>query len=285
MEWIERLNQAIIYMEENITEEIDYEQTAKITCCSSYHFQRMFAYLANVSLYEYIRRRKMSLAAADMQSGDAKVIDIALKYGYTSPTAFNRAFQSVHGIAPSLVREDGVSLKSYPPISFKITVMGVDEMNFRIEKKDAFRIVGIAAPLDKDMDKNFETVPAMWQKAGASGTIQKLAAMMDDEPKGLLGVSVCYDNEEWRYFIAVASTQETDGALEEYTVPAFTWAIFYGEGQCPGALQELEKRIVTEWLPTSGYEYDNGPDIEVYLTPDMQNAKFEIRIPIRKKGQ
>jgi len=159
MEWIERLNKAINYMEEHMTEDIDYEQVAKIACCSSYHFQRMFAYLANVPLSEYLRRRRMSLAVADLQNGDEKIIDIAMKYGYSSPTAFNRAFQSVHGIAPSTVKKDGVSLKSFLPINFKITVKGVEEMNFRIEKKDAFRIVGVAEPLHKDIEKNFEIVP------------------------------------------------------------------------------------------------------------------------------
>jgi AraC family transcriptional regulator len=280
MEWIERLNKSIVYLEEHITEEIDYEQAAKIACCSSYHFQRMFAYLANVPLSEYIRRRKMSLAAVDLRNGNAKVIDIALKYGYSSPTAFNRAFQTVHGFAPSLVK-DGVSLKSFPPISFKITVKGAEEMNFRIEKKAAFRILGIAEPLHEDIEKNFEIVPQIWQNASTDGTIGRLAAMMDGQPAGVLGVSLCNDSEEWRYFIAVASTRETDDGLEQYTVPAFTWAIFSGEGQAPAAIQELERRVITDWLPTSGYEYDNGPDIEVYLNPDPLNAKFEVWIPVK----
>ena len=284
MEWIERLNKAIIFMEEHITEEIDYEQVARVSGCSSYHFQRMFTYLSNVPLSEYIRRRRMSLAVADLQSGNEKIIDIALKYGYNSPTAFNRAFQSVHGIAPSLAKEKGVVLKSFPPISFKMTIKGVDEMNFRIETKEAFRIVGMAQPLDKDIEKNFELVPQMWQAAAMNGTIPRLAAMINSQPAGILGVSACNDLEDWKYFIAVASTQETDSTLEEYFVPSFTWAIFTGEGQCPKAVQELEQRIINEWLPTSGYEYDNGPDIEVYLTPDMQNAKFEVWIPIKKNG-
>ena len=120
MEWIESLNEAIVYMEAHMTEKIDYKKVAKIACCSPYHFQRMFAYIAGIPLSEYIRRRKMSLAAVDLQRKDEKIIDIALKYGYASPTAFNRAFQSIHGIAPSRIKEDGVLLKSYPPISFKL---------------------------------------------------------------------------------------------------------------------------------------------------------------------
>lgn len=142
MEWIERLNKAIIYMEEHLTGEIDYEETARIACCSTYHFQRMFTYMTNVPISEYIRRRRMSLAAVDLCSSDEKIIDIALKYGYASPTAFNRAFQSVHGIAPSAARKDGCMLKSYPPLSFKITVKGVEEMNYRIEEKGPIRIIG-----------------------------------------------------------------------------------------------------------------------------------------------
>jgi AraC family transcriptional regulator len=123
----------------------------------------------------------------------------------------------------------------------------------------------------------------MWQNAAMNGTVPKLASMMDSELKGILGVSVCNNLQEWKYFIAVASTKAIDDTLEEYTVPSFTWAIFSGEGQCPQAIQELEQRIVTEWLPTSGYEYDNGPDIEVYLNADPQNAQYEVWIPVIKK--
>ena len=283
MEWILRLNKAINYIEEHLAEEIDYGEVAKMACCSTYHFQRMFAYMANVPLSEYIRRRRMSLAAVDLQNGEGKIVDVALKYGYASPTAFNRAFQSVHGIAPSLAKESGVSLKSFPPISFKITIKGAAAMNYRIEKKEAFRIIGIAQPLHKEIEKNVEIVPQMWQKAATDGTVPKLVGMIDSQPTGVLGVSVCNDMESWRYFIAVASTKPVDDKLEEYTVPPFTWAIFTGEGPMPQAIQDLEKRIVTEWLPGSGYEYDNGPDVEVYTSPDPQNAKFEVWIPVVKK--
>ena len=117
MEWIKRLNESMCYIEEHLTDEIDCEQLGRIACCSAYHFQRMFTYMAGVTLSEYIRRRKMSLAAVDLQGGDARVIDVAEKYGYHSPTAFNRAFQGIHGIAPSAVRNEGVAIKTYPPIT------------------------------------------------------------------------------------------------------------------------------------------------------------------------
>lgn len=281
MEWIERLNEAMGYMEEHLADGIDMEKLGKIACCSSYHFQRMFTYMAGVPLSEYIRRRKMSLAAVDLQGKDRKIIDVAAKYGYSSPTAFNRAFQSVHGIAPSAVKNEGVSVKSFPPIQFKITVKGVEEMNYRIETKDAFRITGVSVPLNKDIEKNFAVIPSKWQEIAMDGTLQKLIGMMDTEPMGVLGVSTCNDTEPWRYYIAV-STKKTGEDLEEYMVPAATWAIFPGEGTNQ-SIQELEQRIVTEWLLTSGYEYGNAPDVEVYLNPDPQNAKYEVWIPVVKK--
>ena len=281
MEWIDRLNSAIRYMEEHLTDEIDYEQLGRIACCSSWHFQRMFSYMAGIPLSEYIRRRKMSLAAVDLLSSDARIIDIAEKYGYRSPTAFNRAFQSIHGTAPSSVRQEGISVRSFPPITFKITVKGVEEMNYRIETKEAFRIVGVSVPLEKEIEKNFAVIPSKWQEISLNGTLQTLAQMMNQEPMGVLGVSTCNEEEPWRYYIAVSTSLEA-GDYEEYTVPAATWAIFPGEGTNQ-SIQELERRIVTEWLPTSGYEYGNAPDIEVYLNPDPQNARYEVWVPVIKK--
>ena len=282
MEWIERFNNVINYIEENITQQIDYGEIAKIACCSSYHFQRMFTYMAGIPLSEYIRKRKMSLAAVDLQSGNEKVIDIAGKYGYNSPTAFNRAFQSIHRISPSAVKSGNVYVKSFPPLSFKIVVKGVEELNYRIEAKEAFRIIGVSAPLSKELEENFFVIPQMWQNCVINGTIEKLSQMISTSPTGLLGISVCNDTEQWKYFIAVATAQLCP-EFEEYTVPATTWAIFPGTGTNQ-SVQELERRIFTEWLPTSGYEYGNAPDIEVYINPDPENTVFEVWVPVRKKS-
>lgn len=281
MEWIERLNKTISYMEEHLTEEISYDELARMACCSTYHFQRMFAYIAGIPLSEYIRRRRMSLAAVDLQSGEGKIIDIGMKYGYSSPTAFNRAFQSVHGIAPSIAQKGGTLIKSYPPISFKIAVKGGEELNYRTEEKASFRIIGVSQPLDKEIEKNFMVVPQMWQKAATDGTLNKIIPLMNQQPMGVLGVSACNDKEEWKYFIAVSSSSEIDNSLEEYVVPGCTWAIFSGTGT-NRSIQELEQRVVTEWLPTSGYEFADAPDVEVYLNPDPDNGQYEVWLPIRK---
>ncbi|MDL2327392.1 AraC family transcriptional regulator [Ruminococcaceae bacterium OttesenSCG-928-A11] len=280
MEWITRLNKTINFIEEHLTDEIDYEELARIACCSSYHYQRMFGYMADVPLSEYIRRRRMSRAATDLQSGE-KVADVSLKYGYSSPTAFNRAFQSIHGVAPSRVRDEGVLLKSYSPLSFKVVIKGVEEMQYRIEQKEAIRVVGVSVPLRKSIEENFEIVPKLWDKAKQDGTISKLSSMMNTAPTGILGVSRCNDLEDWRYYIAVASASPR-GDLDEYLIPASTWAIFPGEGDVL-SIQELERRIVTEWLPSSGYEYGNSADIEVYLNDDLEHAKYEVWIPVVRK--
>ena len=281
MEWVDGLNRTIAYIEEHLTGDVDCGALARLAHCSAYHYQRMFAYMAGVPLSEYIRRRRMSRAAVDLQAGE-RVVDVALKYGYQSPTAFNRAFQSVHGLAPSAVREAGAAVKSFPPLRFTFVIKGAEEMEYRIEKREAFRIVGVSAPLSKDLEENFAEVPGLWQRCASDGTVQRLAGMMDGQPKGVLGVSACQEDADWRYFIAVASSQPA-GGFQEYAVPAATWAVFPGEGPS-ASLQELERRIITEWLPASGYEYGNAPDIEVYLNADPRNAKYEVWIPVVKKA-
>jgi AraC family transcriptional regulator len=286
MEWLKRLNEAVNYMEENLTGEIELDKAAQIACCSSFHFQRMFSYIAEIPLSEYIRRRKMTRAAFDLQSGEEKVIDIALKYGYDSPTAFNRAFQSVHGVAPSAARKRGVVLKAYPPICFQISIKGDEEMKYRIVKKDAFKIVGVKEHYKVSIDENFAQVPLLWQKTAQSGVIPELCKLMTGgEPAGILGVSTCMNGKDFDYYIAVATDMEPTNGLEAYPVPECTWAVFECIGAMPAAIQNLQKRIISEWLPTSGYEYADAPDIEAYKDGDQTAEDYccEVWLPIVKK--
>jgi AraC family transcriptional regulator len=286
VEWLERLNCAVDYIEGHLAAEIHYAEAAKIACCSTFHFQRMFSYIAGVPLSVYIRRRRMTMAAFELQQSDVKVIDLALRFGYDSPTAFNRAFQSVHGVPPKAAKEAGVTLNTYPRISFHISIKGEAKMDYRIEEKEAFRIVGLKMSLDKEVEKNFQAVPLFWKEAYLSGATEKLRALAASEPKAILGVSACMGEDAWEYYISVASDLPLPADIPNacaYTVQACTWAVFPGKGAMPDSIQELEKRIVSEWLPASGYEYANAPDIEVYLTPDPQNTVFEVWLPIVKK--
>ncbi len=286
MEWLDRLNQAIGYIEKNLNNEIDYAQLARIACCSTFHFQRMFSYIANVPLSEYIRRRRMSAAAFELQNCDSKIIDLSLKYGYESPTAFNRAFQNVHGISPSAARAQGVSLKAYPRINFQITIKGDVEMNYRIEKKEAFRIVGVMEHLDMTVEESMKRVPQFWTETFQNGMFEVICKLSDQKPCGVLGVSTCMNGKDFDYYIACATDRKAPENTVEHVIPAATWAIFECVGPMPQAIQELQKRVVTEWLPTSGYEYADAPDIEVYPEGDTlsQNYKSEIWLPVVKKA-
>ncbi len=282
MEWLDRMNDALIYLEANLDGEIDLERAARLAACSQFHFQRMFTYIAGVPLSEYLRRRRMTLAALELAGGNVKVIDLALRYGYDSPTAFNRAFQSVHGVPPSRARDSGVRLTAYPRISFTLTVKGETSMNYRIETLEAFRIVGLKVTLPMDVEQSFAQVPLFWQQSAPR--VPEMMPLMNGTPKGLLGVSACMSGETFDYFIAVASNAPVPQGMAESTVPACTWAIFDCVGAMPDALQTLQKRIVTEWLPTSGYEYANAPDIEVYFEGSQFSPDYrcEAWLPIKK---
>lgn len=285
MEWLERFNEAIHYIEDNLTGTIDYAYAAKIACCSTFHFQRMFSYIAELPLSEYIRRRKMTAAAFDLQNSHSKVIDLALKYGYDSPTAFSRAFRSVHGVSPSDARQEGVPLKAYPPLHFHITIKGDEEMNYRIEKKSAFRIVGVKEHLPMDVEMNFARIPQFWAETIQSGLLAKIGQICRGEPCGILGVSACMNGQDFDYYIAAKTDMPTPPGMEEYEVPAATWAIFPCIGPMPDAIQSLQKRIITEWLPSSGYEYANAPDIEVYPAENTNASDYysEVWLPVSKK--
>ena len=311
MDWITRLNEAIAFMEEHMAEDINYAQVAKIAQCSSFHFQRMFSYIADVPLSEYIRRRKMSLAAVDLQSGD-KIIDVALKYGYASPTAFHRAFKGVHGITPSHAKKAGVTLKSFPPISFQLIAKGVEEMEFRIEKHDAIRVVGVSTPLDQDVEKAYEEGTALWLKVlfegapqNADGHYLECGPLCDElntavnvkhpdgsitKYNGFFGIETEYNNGG-EYMIAVASPMPESSTLKEYIIPAHTWAIFPGknffadEYADAASATALDQRIYSQWLPTSGYELADHLNIHFLLpTEDLENAPFEIWLPVKKSS-
>ena len=285
MEWLERLNKSVDYIEENLGDVISYRQAAQIACCSTYHYQRMFSYIAGIPLSEYIRRRRMTVAAFELQNNDVKVIDMALKYGYDSPTSFNRAFQSVHGISPSRVRREGVSLKAFSRIVFNISIKGDAEMNYKIEKKENIRIVGVKEHFKMDVEESFAKVPLFWQRTIESGMIPQLCQLLNQAPCGLLGVSACMDGEDFDYYIAVATDKPAPEGTFEYTIPAATWAVFECIGAMPQAIQDLQKRIISEWLPMSGYEYANAPDIEVYPEGDQFSLEYkcEVWLPVIKK--
>lgn len=197
METLENMNEALSYIEDNLTEEIDIKQAATLAYCSEYHFKRMFSFLAGVTLAEYIRRRRLTLAAIDLNSGSMRVIDIALKYGYSSPDSFTRAFQILHGVTPSEARKKGQSLKAYPKMTFQLTIKGGEEMNYRIEEKEAFRIIGLKKRVPLHFHGVNPEIAAMWNRLDHT-MIEELKMLSNVAPAGFLSASTNFPREGWR---------------------------------------------------------------------------------------
>ena len=163
MNWIQGIQRAINYVEANITEEIDYEEAAKRAYSSTFHFQRVFGILCGMSLGDYIRMRRLSLAGEELSKGNTKIIDMAMKYGYDTPESFSRAFTRFHGISPSEAKRGG-KVKIFTPLSVKLILTGGSKMDYRIEKRDAFQVVCKRKRVDKPQSANAtQDITSMWQ--------------------------------------------------------------------------------------------------------------------------
>lgn len=287
MEWLKKLSSAIAYIEENLDKEISYDKAAEFACCSTYYFQRMFSYVAGIPLSDYIRKRRMTQAAFELQRTDHKVLDIALKYGYTSPTSFNRAFQSVHGIPPTAARNEGCLLHAYPAVTFSVTMTGETPMAYRIEQKGPMRIAGIRIPLTENMEKNMERIPAFWKQTMEGPKFREICALADREPRNILGVSTYRDPQNIFYYIAAQTEGPVPEDMLDYTIPAATWVVFESDGSLKEQVQSIFRRFMTEWLPFSGYEYAYLPDVEVYPIYEKQpeNGHFQVWIAITKNKE
>lgn len=286
MEWLDKMNAALNYIEENLDGKIDNEIIAQKACCSNYNFQRMFSFIADVTLAEYIRRRRLTQAAFDLQKKDITILDVALKYGYDSPVSFSRAFQNLHGLKPSEAKKKGSSLKSFPKISFKLTVKGVEEMNYRIEQQKEFRLVGVSKSITTIDGKNFELIPKMWRETCENKTDEEIMKLGKQENPEFYGVCYNFRKDDFDYMIAVESDSEVSKGLVELVIPELTWVKFECRGRLPEAQQSVWKRVFTEWFPSSGYEHADGPELEWYSNEDMDSDNYlsEVWIPIKKSN-
>ncbi|WDV46982.1 AraC family transcriptional regulator [Clostridiaceae bacterium M8S5] len=284
MEWLKRLSKAIDYVEDNLENEISYDEAAKIACCSTYYFQRMFSYVTGVTLSEYIRRRRMTSAAFDLQSSDMKVMDIGLKYGYESPTSFNRAFQSVHGISPSVARLQGTLLNAYLPISFSVTITGDENMKYMIETKKAMRVVGVRVQLQNDMEQNQKIVPMLWDEVLNNNRFEEICELRNNDANAVFGITVYENQNNIYYYIAVQSDKPVPQGMVELEIASATWVVFENDGLFKESVQNIFKRFLTQWLPFSDYEYAGLPDIEVYpIKKKSKRGQVQVWIAIKKE--
>jgi AraC family transcriptional regulator len=290
MDLIKRMNEALSYIEENLTNDIAFAEVAKRAYCSEYHFKRMFSFLAGVSLSEYIRRRRLTLAAFELNKSNSRIIDVAIKYGYSSPDSFTKAFQSLHGVTPSNAKSDGQSLKAYPRMTFQLSIKGGNEMNYRIEEREKFHIVGIKKRVPILFHGVNPEIAAMWESLNAK-MIDDLKMLSNIEPTGLISASTNFsegrmeEKGELDHYIGVATTKECPDHLTRLEVSAKTWAIFTAVGPFPDTLQDVWGRIYSEWFPSSNYEQVEGPEILWNESKDLtsQTYKSEIWIPVLKK--
>ncbi len=285
MSWIEAIGKAIEYIEEHITEELTVEEIARQVNISTFYFQKGFSMLCGFTVAEYIRNRRLALAGNDLAIGDEKVIDIALKYGYDSPDSFTKAFVRFHGVTPSQVRKGKTALKLFAPLKIKLSLEGGYLMEYKIVKKEAFTVIANAKIFS--YEGAMERIPQFWQEHYKEGKGQTVM--------GMYGIN--FDKEmkqdSFEYMIAdpYNPVNEVPEGFVTRTIPSFTWAVFPCKGSMPIALQDVNKKIFSEWLPAlKEYEFAAGYCVEYYDDPTKyakgtmdENYYCEIWIPVKKK--
>lgn len=285
MGWVERIADAVNYIEDNITEDLSAGKIAEHIYVSPFYFQKGFSMLCGFTVGEYIRRRRLTLAGTELTATQNKIIDIALKYGYDSPDSFTKAFTRFHGVTPAAVRKEGAVIKSFAPLKIKFTLEGGYIMDYKIVEKEAFTVMG---SMKRFKDENaFEEVPKFWDEHYAAGKGEVVC--------GTYGISIdeSMNSNEFDYMIAddyLPWKDVPDGYVTK-VIPKHTWAVFPCNGPLPKALQGVNQKIFSEWLPNCrDYEIAAGYNIELYSDPNDypkgnldENYHSEMWIPVKKK--
>ncbi len=286
MEWAEAIGGAIEYIEAHLTEDITVERIAEEVHISPFYFQKGFAMLCGYTVMEYVRNRRLALAGSELRSGTARVIDVALKYGYDCPDSFAKAFARFHGATPAAVRKDGALLKSFAPLKIKIIVEGGTRMDYRIMEKDSFTVIGVSKAFRYENAK--ADIPAFWAQHYAEG---KAAVVC-----GMYGINIArgQSDEVFDYMIAddCDPAKVAEEGFETRVIPALTWAVFPCKGAMPDALQKVNAAIYAEWLPAcKEYEIGAGYCIEMYDDPGKyaggtksEDYYAELWIPVKKRA-
>lgn len=285
MNVLECMNATISYIEAHLLEELHLPMIAKATGSVESDIQKTFYALTGISIAEYIRRRRLSLAGYELQKGNRTVLEVALKYGYTSPDSFARAFRQMHGITPSAAKKGGCLLKSYGKITFVLTIKGVNAMNYRILKKEQMHIIGFKKWFSTENDSQMTEIPKMWDSI-TEEMKTRITGLSNNH--GVVGLCADMYDGGFDYWIGCMSDRECPEDLEEMVIPATSWAVFEIIGPMrplPNAMQDIWKRIYSEWLPNSGYEHAMLPEIEYYHAGDMMapDYKSEIWIPVKSR--
>ncbi len=288
MDYITGIQNAINYIETHLTDEIEIEKVASEAAMSTFYFQRIFGILCGVTLGDYIRFRRLTLAGIELASRETKIIDIALKYGYETAESFTRAFTKFHGITPSNAKANKDKLKHFSRLSVKITLSGGNIMDYKVVEKEAFAIIEKVSIQSIDDSTNAKTIPDFWTECHQNGTVKYLS---DNAVDNTYIFGVCYGNgensKEFEY--GIGALWDIDKTVPEgyrkTEIPARTWVVFECTGAMPNAMQNLWHKITAEFFPTSSLVPTYEMDIEAYTAGNMDSPdyKSEIWIPIEKK--
>ncbi|MGR3867221.1 AraC family transcriptional regulator [Streptomyces graminifolii] len=285
---LERLNEALDHLEAGLDREVDVAEAARIAAVSEYHFRRLFSALAGMPLPVYLRRRRMTLAAAEVLAGERTLLDVAVRYGYGSGEAFARAFRSVHGIGPGEARRTGALLTAQPRMSFRVVVEGSTTMRYRIVEKEAFRIVGRKARVPLVHEGVNEAAAAHLETLDEQAIV-RMKGLGDREPEGILSAAVYLtdgreEGDGADYWIGVATGPEAVAEeLDALDVPAGTWAVFDNDGPYPTALQELWRDVFTQWFPSNPYTSRPGPELLLTQPVELgEETHSQLWIPVER---
>ncbi|MFB7549134.1 GyrI-like domain-containing protein [Streptomyces sp. NPDC056154] len=284
---LERLNEAMEHIEGRLDQRIEAAELARIAMTSEYHFRRMFSALAGMPLSEYIRRRRLTLAGAEVLSGERTLLEVAVGCGYTSGEAFARAFRAMHGVGPGEARRTGAALRSQPRMSFRLVIEGSSSMRYRIVEKEEFRVVGKKARVPL-VHEGVNPAIAEFVRGIDQETMRRVASLSDQEPEGIVAVSDNLDESraegtELDYYHAVVTGAAVPEGLDALVVPAGTWAVFGNSGPFPQALQYVWRDVFTQWFPSNPYRSRPGPEIlRARLSQDGNEAEAELWIPVER---
>ena len=288
MDILTGLNRAMDYIEINICNDVDIESVARTTPYSAYHLQKIFGYLTDMSLAEYVRRRKMTLAALELQSSSVKITDLAYQYGYDSLDSFSRAFTRFHGVTPSVARIGDAPLKVCPKLFFQISIKGGTTMEYKIMELEAFTVVGLKRRFYFDAQRNPQGIPEFWDELRQNGRLAEILKFSDEKYEEAVGVCTNGNSEGLDYFIATTTAlEQAPEGLELFNFPKRTYAVFHFTGPLCETMPLAEKMIFSEWMPSSGYEPVDGADLEVYSTlpHDSPDYEFWCYVPVKKREQ
>lgn len=282
---LDRLNQAMEHIERHLDQSVDAAELARIAATSEYHLRRMFSALAGMPLSEYIRRRRLTVAGAEVLASDERLLEIAVRYGYGSGEAFARAFRALHGVGPGEARRTGAALVSQPRLTFRLTVEGSISMRYRVVDSPAFTVAGFKARVPLvHLGPNQPIIDFV--RSIDPQNLERLEKLSDREPRGI--IAVCDDLDPSRaegteldYYHGVVTSAPAPEGTTVLPVPAGTWAVFTTSGPAPQAIQEMWRDVFTEWFPSNPYRGRSGPELlRTRMSPDGREADAELWLPV-----